>query len=114
MEGQQLTIFDYMDPEKPKTDFCDMSEKEMVEYIGNETGMIFHHNDFLRQWEANYKRCVISLFYSTYYGSSKRFISAGVDKKYGDFHGTVRPCDSLEEAINHIKGNIRSIDEGTF
>ena len=110
----QFTIFDYAEPEKPKIDFYDMTEQEMVEYIGNEIGMIFHHNDYLRQWEVSYKRHVISLYYSTYYGSSKRFISAGVDKKYGDFHGTGRPCDSLEEAINHIKGNIRSIDEGTF
>lgn len=110
----QLTIFDYMEPERPKVDFHDMTEQEMVEYIGKELGLIFHHNDYLRQWEVNYKRHVISLYYSTYFENKELFISAGVDKKYGNYYGQGRPCDSLEETINFLKGAVEKIDANRF
>lgn len=112
---EQMTIFDFLEPEP--TDFHQMTEEEMVEYIGNQLGLKFKHNDFLNQWECYVtKKIKFELEYSTYWTNEKnngqRFISAGFQLTTGSYLGGRRPCDSLEEALDFFKYQLGRIKRG--
>lgn len=106
----QMTIWEFL--EKPRS-LEDMTEKEMVDYIGKQLGKVFIYNDYLEHWEVklrkNYK---LDLSFSTYDTSDdnngKRFISAGWGNHMG---GGGRPCDSLEEAIKYLKDAIEKVNK---
>ena len=113
IEGQ-MTIWEFLQPTKEKS-LEEMTEKEMVEYIGKKIGKVFIYNDYLSQWEVklrkNYK---LDLSFSNYCmnwnsdkGDGKRFISCGYGNHKG---GGGRPCDSLEEAIKYFEDAIRRIN----
>ena len=48
MEGQ-MSIFDYMPQEETHPDFHNMTEAEMVDYVGKVLGVKFKRNDFLKR-----------------------------------------------------------------
>ena len=103
---RQLSIFDFMQP--VEKDLEDMTEIEMVNYIGSKLGIEFYYNDFMERYESKQpKNYILDLRYDNYCttwgsdeGNGARFISAGWGNHTG---GGGRSCDSLEEAITYLR-----------
>lgn len=98
---EQLTIFDYIEPEIPKTDLDDLPETDMVEALRAATGISFVYRDPLWGYEATIGKFKYSVHYSNYsIDDHRRFISCGYGNNMG---GAASPCDSLDEAIEWFK-----------
>ena len=112
-----MTIFDYM-PTTTEPDFHDMTEAEMVDYVGKVLGVTFVRNDRLNQWEylVNKKRKFkLELEYGHYRTIDHRdgtlYVGVGYSYTYG---GGVCPCDSLESAINYLKMHMERALNGYY
>lgn len=121
MEGQ-MTLWEYLTPTQPDADFHNMTEAEMVDYVGKAIGLTFTYNDFFERYEVKVKgikkRFVLDIHYDHYSTSWKSddangglFISVGYDYSHG---GGGSPCDSLEEAIDYFKRTIERIKGGFY
>lgn len=109
MEGQ-MTIWDFM--ESSKANFHTMTEKEIVDYVGNALGLEFKWSDFFEQYICKTKGMILDLALSTYLVGigddeveEEKFISVGCSAKHA---GGGCPCDSLEEAVEWFREAIRS------
>lgn len=98
MNGQ-MTIWDFME----RKALCEMTEEEMVEEVGRQTGLTFKPNPRLGSpttYEAKKGKLKLAIQLDHYYGTDTRFI--GVDWFLGTSGGGA-PADTIEEAVKWLR-----------
>lgn len=101
----QITIFDIL-PVNESKDWREMSVEEIADYIGNALGLVFEidtrwggsFNEYIAKPKKNIS---INVGIGRYVFNNNKFIGIDVDK--GNNSGFSAPCDSLEEAIEHLR-----------
>lgn len=101
----QMTIFDFVKVEDP--DFHDMTEEEVVDYIGQRIGLEFKKYDLGRfiEYRSVYKNSTIDIHISHYTCHDREgeaFIACSFWNKK-QMSGAGIPADSIEEAIAFFK-----------
>lgn len=94
---RQITIDDYLG----EKELSAMSEEEMVNEVGKRLGLSFQPHE-LGDYRAKYKRLVLTLELSTYYGSDQVIILYGYDNKK-ELSGGGGPAESIDEAVEHLQ-----------
>lgn len=94
---RQITIADYLG----EKELSAMSEKEMVNKVGERLGLSFQPHE-LGDYRAKYKRLVLTLELSTYYGSDQVIILYGYDNKKELSRGG-GPAESIDEAVECLQ-----------
>ena len=121
MKGQ-MSIFDFLPQQTEHPDFHNMTEVEMVDYVGKVIGVNFTYDDFFEQYRATIKgvkkKVVLDIDYDHYANSwmhdradGKLFISVGYNYSHGGGGG---PCDSIKEAIDYFNTTIKRIKDGFY
>lgn len=97
----QLNIFDIVG----YPDLRDLDEEELAEAIGAALGVEFEHRSRYPRWAAQKDKMKLEFY------RSKDLICVSYDynKPGGYYEGGSRGCDTLEEAINALKGYMRRI-----
>lgn len=100
----QMTIFDIQRNELEQT-----SEETMAQIIGEELGLHFRYNNYLKVYETNVQGYTISVHYSRYSTlddrQGKRFIAVSIMNRLG---GTSSPTDSFIEAIGFLRAGMKN------
>ena len=113
---EQLTIFDVFQIDTEEHDIQTLPEDDMIRIISERTGLVFKTVPNLTEetqykwYEAKQKKILVDVHYSHYFDGNKRFIGVGIN--CGN-EGCGCPCDSLDEAINKIRRNIKRFTDGT-
>lgn len=94
---RQITIADYLG----EKELSAMSEKEMVNEVGERLGLSFQPHE-LGDYRAKYKRLVLTLELSTYYGSDQVIILYGYDNKK-ELSGGGGPAENIDEAVHALQ-----------
>lgn len=94
---RQITIDDYLGEKK----LSSMSEEKMVNEVGERLGLSFQPHE-LGDYRAKYKRLVLTLELSTYYGSDQVIILYGYDNKK-ELSGGGGPAESIDEAVECLQ-----------
>lgn len=94
---RQITIDDYLG----EKELSAMSEEEMVKEVGERLGLSFQPHE-LGDYRAKYKRLVLTLELSTYYGSDQVIILYGYDNKK-ELRGGGGPAESIDEAVEQLQ-----------
>lgn len=103
-EAQQMTIWDYLEPES----LDNLSESEMVKQIEVRTGLKFEYFETSSKYgtwncyKAKKNGIVFEVSYSKYMNTNIRFIDVGWDCKKNKSGGG-SPCDSVDEAVKYLK-----------
>lgn len=117
MKGQ-MSIFDFLPQQAEHPDFHNMTEAEMVDYVGKVLGVKFKRNDFLNHYEymVNKKRKFrLELEYGHYWTEDHRNGALYVGVGYNYTHGGGGcPCDSLESAINYLRMHMERALNGYY
>ena len=120
MDGQ-MSIFDFLPQQAEHPDFHNMTEAEMVSYVGKVLGVTFQYNNHLEYWEcfvSKKRKFKLELCFSHYCHNWKKdeangelFISVGYNYTHG---GGGSPCDSFEEAIDYFKRTLERQRNGFY
>ena len=101
---RQITIDDYLG----EKELSGMTEEEMVKAVGDRLGMTFEVKRYESgrfisiEYQAKYKRLVLTLSLSTYSGSDQHIILYGWDNKK-DKSGGGGPAESIDEAVHALQ-----------
>lgn len=106
--NEQLSIFDFMKP--PERNLDDLTEKEMVEIVGDAIGVQFKLRDTFWGYQAKVGKGILSCEFSNYTldDNHNRFISCDCQMKHKGFNS---PCDSIDGAVNFFRKAIQRIKE---
>lgn len=100
----QMTIFDIAPEIVDYPDFRVITEETAAEVIGDALAVRFAYDKNFSDWRAKVGGMVLTMAYSTYYESDKKFVSVGYHRK--DRSGGGAPCDGIAEAVEWLKKRI--------
>lgn len=111
MDFMQMSIFDLLPPDQRALE--DLTEKEMVEYVGNAVGIPFEYKDSLFGWQYTKGKVTFDIRFGKFSDDKKkRFIHAGWTDRRNGYGGCGVPCRSLEEAIDFFKKKVQDVQNG--
>lgn len=106
---EQLTIFDVFQIDTGEHDIQTLPEEDMIRMVSEQTGIVFKEDKNAPQSKYTWYRATkgsnyIDVHYGHYFKDDRRFIGVSIGNNMG---GSSCPCDSLKEAIDRIKRNMR-------
>ena len=112
MDGQ-MTIFDFLPA--PNISLEDMSDEEMISTLESATGLSFSKIEWRwddkvqYEYEAKKGNVKYTASFSRYLTDNRdRIIMVGYERKK-NYEGGGAPCESLEEAVNWLKRQMRRL-----